>query len=94
MRLDWRSDLNQLTVTVEDGDGFAEPFLFVWTPDAGFDSTGEIGFTRAGSHNPGDGRFDNLAIVPEPSAVLLLAAGLAGLGVMRGRRFRIARRPL
>jgi hypothetical protein len=100
MRLDWRSDLNELTVKVEDGDGLADPFLFVWTPDAGFDPTGDIGFTRAGSHSPGDGRFDNLAIVPEPSTALLVAAGLAGLRVMRRRRFsaprrsRIARRPI
>jgi hypothetical protein len=87
MRLDWRSNLNELTATVEDGDGIADPFVFVWTPDAEFDPSGRIGFTRQGDRNLGDGFFDNLTIVPEPSTALLIAIGLVGLGVT-GRKSR------
>lgn len=70
MTIDWNSGLNQVTVTVRDGDCIAEPFVYVWTPNEGFDPTGPIGFT---TQSGGPGFFDDLTVcalsdpLPPPS---------------------------
>jgi len=46
---------------------------------------GPVGFFRSGPPN-GDGQFDNLQIVPEPSVVTALAFGFATLAGIRRRR--------
>ena len=43
MTISWTVLLKQLTVTIVDGADAANSFVFVWTPDDGFDPTGLIG---------------------------------------------------
>ena len=87
MQLAWNEGQNRLTITVSDGDGIADPFVYIWTPDPAFDPTGRIGFTyHNGGGDPGIAFFDNLSVVPEPSTGLLIAFGLALVGGARRRR--------
>ncbi len=99
MELAWSSAANLITVTIKDGTGVAPDFVYAWTPDAGFNPFGSIGFTAAGSANKafGPSFFDNLSIsgdqvlaVPLPATVTLV---LAGLGVLAGTRRREPRVP-
>ncbi len=94
MQLAWEQSSNRLTVTVFDGEGLSEPFVFVWSPDGGFDPSGRIGFTYhdGGGAGPGIGLFDNLTIVPEPSTGALVCLGLGGLAVGGRTRARSGRR--
>jgi hypothetical protein len=86
MQLFWDDAAGELTVTVLDGDGIADPFALLWEPDAGFDPGGRIGFTyHNGGGDPGIAAFDNLTIVPEPSSFSLLSLGLVGLATSRAR---------
>ncbi len=71
MKIEWNSALNQVSITVGDGDCVGGPFVFLWTPDdEGFDPTGPIGFT---SQNGGPAFFDDLTVsalsspLPDPT---------------------------
>jgi hypothetical protein len=75
------------------GGGGLLPVDF-WTPDTGGDNTWGTAYfnvadvTRIEIHMGGSGAIDNINFaVPEPSTLLLLGSGLAGLGFMR-RRFK------
>lgn len=86
MQLVWDDDQGQLTIRVTDGDGIASPFQLAWAPDPGFDPTGRMGFIYwNGGGDGGIASFDNLTVVPEPSAALLVVSGLTLVVARRAR---------
>ncbi len=65
MKIEWNSlsAPNKVKITVTDGAGIASPYVFIWTPDAGFDPTGAIGFVN---WNGGVAFFDDLTVDADP----------------------------
>jgi len=77
---------------INDGAGGLADFETFLLP-AGFDSLSEVTFTGLHMDGGPEARFlvDNIVATPEPSTMLMLCAGLAGLG-LRSRRARFAGR--
>ncbi|HYB96876.1 MAG TPA: Ig-like domain-containing protein, partial [Vicinamibacterales bacterium] len=47
MTLTYSQSAHKVTVKIEDGTGISAPYIYVWTPDAGFNASAAVGLTTS-----------------------------------------------